>query len=231
MPRRDAKGIITDTFKDIILRMVDLKGDGVEDAIAKARAEKRPACILFLGFNGSGKTTTIAKLSDMLKKKGDKPVLAAADTFRAASIEQLQVHADRLGINVIKHQYGADPAAVIFDARKHAESRDIDVVMADSAGRMHTNVNLMDELKKIVRVNKPDLRILVVDSLTGNDVVNQVRSFGEGVGIDGIVMTKMDVNEKGGSILSVGFTAFGRVAYLRGDGKFDAKKFVSGLLG
>jgi fused signal recognition particle receptor len=236
VPRRDAKAVISDTFRKILLEIVDVRGPGIKDAIESARKEGRPACILFLGFNGSGKTTTIAKISRKLMDEGYKPVLAAADTFRAASIEQLEVHGGRLGLKVIKHKYGADPAAVIFDARKHAESKGLDVVMADSAGRMHTNANLMDELKKIVRVNKPDLKVLVVDSLTGNDVVSQVQTFGEEIGVDGLVLTKMDVNEKGGSIISACHASGKPVLYIGtgqeyGDiAEFEPEKFVSGLL-
>jgi len=191
---------------------------------------------MFLGFNGSGKTTTIAKVAKLLIKGKHRPVLAAADTFRAASIEQLEFHGDKLGIGVIKQKYGADPAAVVFDARKHAESSGLDVVLVDTAGRMHTNVNLMDELKKIARVNSPDLKILIVDSLTGNDVVEQVRMFDAGVGIDGMILTKMDVNEKGGSVMSACYVSKKPVMFIgTGQGyddieEFDPKKFVSKLL-
>ncbi len=230
--RKEAGSLIKDTFEKLLLDIVRLDGKDVESVVKK----KKPATILFLGFNGSGKTTSIAKVAQMLKDSGKKPVLAAADTFRAASIEQLEVHGKRLDLKVVKHDYGADPAAVIFDARKHAESKGLDVVLADSAGRMHTNVNLMDELKKIVRVNNPDLKILVVDSLTGNDVVNQVREFNEHIGIDGLVLTKMDVNEKGGSIISACYTSKKPVLFI-GTGqeyecieKFDAEKFVKNLL-
>jgi fused signal recognition particle receptor len=230
--RGEAGALIKDTFKKMLLDMVSQ--DEVD--LDKLMKEKKPITILFLGFNGSGKTTTIAKLARILKDKGKKPVLAAADTFRAASIEQLEVHGNRLDLKVIKHDYGADPAAVIFDAKKHAESKGLDVVLADSAGRMHTNVNLMDELKKIVRVNSPDLKILVVDSLTGNDVVQQVRVFGENIGIDGLVLTKTDVNEKGGSVISACHVSKKPVLYL-GTGqeydcleRFEPVKFVKNLL-
>jgi fused signal recognition particle receptor len=230
--RKEAGNLIRRTFEQLLVDTVKLP----EVDILEMSGRKKPLTILFLGFNGSGKTTTIAKLAHMLMKRGKKPVLAAADTFRAASIEQLEVHGKRLKLNVIKHKYGADPAAVIFDARKYAESRGLDVVLADSAGRMHTNVNLMDELKKIVRVNSPDLKVLVVDSLTGNDVVSQVRDFNEHVGIDGLVLTKLDVNEKGGSIISACYTSKKPVIFL-GTGqdygslkKFEPEKFVRGLL-
>jgi fused signal recognition particle receptor len=236
VPRREAGSIIRESFEEILLQTVR-KGDvDIDMVIKKAKAEGRPATILFLGFNGSGKTTTVAKVARMLMDAGHRPVLAAADTFRAASIEQLEFHGRKLGIGVIKHGYGSDPAAVIFDARKHAESRGLDVVLADSAGRMHNNANLMDELKKVVRVNKPDLKILVIDSLTGNDVVSQAESFSGGVGIDGIVMTKMDVNEKGGSIISACHASGKPVMYIgTGQGysdlkKFDPEKFVRSVL-
>ncbi len=230
--RKDARNLIQETFERLLLDIVKLPQVDIEKLIR----EKKPVTILFLGFNGSGKTTTIAKVAKMLIDRGKKPVLAAADTFRAASIEQLEVHGKRLDLNVIKHKYGADPAAVVFDARKHAESRGLDVVLADSAGRMHTNANLMDELDKIVRVNKPDLKILVVDSLTGNDVVNQAKEFDRHVGIDGFVLTKIDVNEKGGSIISACYASKKPVLFL-GTGqeydcieKFEPDEFVKDLL-
>ncbi len=168
--------------------------------------EKKPFVIIFLGFNGSGKTTTIARVAYLLKQKGISCVFAAADTWRAGAIEQIQEHGTKLGIPVIIQKYGADPAAVIFDAVKHATSKGIDVVLADTAGRSHTNVNLMDEMKKIVRVNKPDLKILVLDALTGNDIYEQCRLFNEAVGVDGLVLTKADVYDKGGAALSAAWT-------------------------
>ncbi len=230
---------LTESLRESLL-MAFRKEDPIrklEDAIKKARLEGRPACIVFLGFNGSGKTTTIARVAHLLSKKGHRPVLAAGDTFRAAAIEQLEVHGERIGARVIKHQYGADSAAVIFDAVKFARSKGFDVVLADTAGRAHTDRNLMDELRKVVRVNNPDLKILVVDSLTGNDAVEQARRFSEAVGIDGVVMTKTDVNEKGGSILSVAY-ATGKPILFIGTGQgyddlwpFDPEEFVNQLLG
>jgi fused signal recognition particle receptor len=235
--RKDAERVIRDSFRQLLLETVDQGKTSIRDAIKAAKSEKRPACMVFLGYNGSGKTTTIAKIASRLLRERHKPVLAAADTFRAASIEQLEFHGGKLGINVIKHKYGADPAAVVFDARQHAASKGLDIVLADTAGRMHTNVNLMDELKKITRVNSPDLKILVVDSLTGNDVVHQVRKFDEGVGIDGLVLTKMDVNEKGGSIISACHIAKKPVMFIgTGQGyddlqEFEPERFVDQILG
>ncbi len=234
--RKDAERVIIGAFRKLLLETVNQGEVSISEVIKAAKKEKRPACMVFLGYNGSGKTTTIAKVASKLLREKCKPVLAAGDTFRAASIEQLQFHGDKLGINVIKHNYGADPAAVVFDARKHAESKGLDAVLADTAGRMHTNVNLMDELKKVTRVNNPDLKILVVDSLTGNDVVHQVSKFDESIGIDGLILTKMDVNEKGGSIISACFTAKKPVLFLgTGQGyddleEFDPEKFVEQIL-
>jgi fused signal recognition particle receptor len=198
--------------------------------------EKKPLSIVFLGFNGTGKTTTIARLGKMFKDNNKKVLFAAADTFRAAAIHQLEEHGKNLKIEVIKHDYGADPAAVIFDAVKAATARDVDIVLADTAGRSQANLNLMEELKKIIRVNKPDLKILVVDCLTGNDAVDQARLFDEAVGVDGIIMTKADVYEKGGAVLSASHAINKPILYI-GTGqdyqdieKFDVDKVVQTLL-
>lgn len=164
-----------------------------------------PYTIIFFGINGSGKTTSIAKLASLLKKSGISCVLAAADTFRAASIEQLQKHADSLGIPIIKHDYGSDPAAVAFDAKKYAEAHNIKAVLIDTAGRMYTKQNLIKEMEKIIRVSKPNLKIFVGESITGNDAVEQAKTFNEAVDIDGIILTKADVDEKAGTILSVSY--------------------------
>jgi len=203
--RGDAIDIVENAFKDSLVEIVDQGSVNIDNVIKDAKKNGKVACIVFLGFNGSGKTTSIARIANYLKKKGYNPVLAAGDTFRAASIEQLEVHGNNLGLKVIKHDYGSDAAAVIFDAVKYAKGNDNDVVLADTAGRSHKDKNLMDELKKVIRVNSPELKILVVDSLTGNDAVEQARNFDETAGVDSVVMTKTDVNPKGGSILSVCF--------------------------
>jgi fused signal recognition particle receptor len=225
--------------KDEVTKAVRKSLVGIFDAQTidlKRELKKRPYLMVFLGFNGAGKTTTIAKIANLLKKQGYTSVFAAGDSFRAASIEQLEVHGKKLGIKTIKHDYGADPAAIVFDAVKHAESNDVDVVLADTAGRAHTNRNLMDQLEKVCRVNKPDLKILVVDSITGNDVVEQARMFDKAAGIDALIFTKADVNPKGGAILSVSYLLKKPVMFI-GTGQeykdlkeFDKEWFVDQIL-
>ncbi len=169
------------------------------------QSENQPFVIVFFGINGSGKTTTIAKIAYLLQKNNLSCILAAGDTFRAASIEQLEIHASKLKIEVIKSKYGADPASVAFDAIKHAKSKKIRVVLVDTAGRMHTKENLLKEMEKIVRISKPDLKIFVAESITGNDATQQAKSFNDAIGIDGIILTKADVDEKGGTSISVSY--------------------------
>lgn len=169
----------------------------------KMAEEKKPFIVLFLGPNGAGKTTTIAKIASAFQKKGKKTVLASSDTFRAGSIEQLETHAERIGVRVVKHKYGADPAAVAFDAVKSAESGKADVVLIDSAGRQETNKNLLNELKKIVRVIKPDLKIYVGESYTGQALLHQAEEFEKEVGVDGFILTKIDTDAKGGTAISL----------------------------
>ncbi|RLJ07815.1 MAG: signal recognition particle-docking protein FtsY [Candidatus Aenigmatarchaeota archaeon] len=234
--RGKTEDFIKQALKEVLLEVVSQKGKGFEQMIKESKKHGKPACFVFLGFNGSGKTTSIAKAAHYMMSKGFKPVLAAGDTFRAASIEQLEHHGEKLGIKVIKHQYGSDSAAVVFDAKKFAESKGYDAVLADTAGRAHTDKNLMEELSKVVRVNKPDMKILVLDSLTGNDAVEQARTFDSFVGVDAVILTKTDVDEKGGSVLSVCYAIKKPVLFL-GTGQdyedfesFEPKKFVNRLL-
>jgi len=166
---------------------------------------KQPYVIVFLGVNGTGKTTTIAKIADFLKKKGFSSVAAASDTFRAAAIEQLSYHMEKVGIRVIKHEYKSDPASVAFDAIEHAKARNVDVVLVDTAGRQVSNKNLMFEMQKIVRVANPDLIVFIGDSLAGNDALNQAKEFKKNVGIDANILTKFDADAKGGAALSISF--------------------------
>jgi fused signal recognition particle receptor len=230
--RGEIENVVKKSFRDSILDILKVEGFDLLDKIKT----KKPFLIVFLGFNGVGKTTSIARIGYLLKENGISCVFAAADSWRAAAIEQLEEHGKILGIDVIKHKYGADPAAVIFDAVKHAQSKNIDVVLADTAGRSHANVNLMDELKKIIKVNKPDLKILVLDALTGNDIYDQCKMFNDAVGVDGLIITKADVYEKGGATLSASHTIKKPILYL-GVGqdykdleKFDSNKIVERLL-
>ena len=153
-------------------------------------------------------------------------VIAAADTFRAAAIDQLQLHADKLNIKMIKHDYGSDAAAVAFDAVKHAEAKKIDVVLIDTAGRIHSNINLMDEMKKIIRVAKPDLKIFIGESITGNDCTEQAKKFNEAIGIDGIILSKADIDEKGGAAISISYITGKPILYIgTGQEYKDIKEF------
>ncbi|MDP7182108.1 MAG: signal recognition particle-docking protein FtsY [Candidatus Woesearchaeota archaeon] len=198
--RGEVATIVSDSLKKSIGELF-IKAD---DLVAKAKT-KKPYVICFVGVNGSGKTTNIAKVAKKMLDNGLQPVLAAADTFRAAAIDQLNVHGDKLGVKVISHDYGADAAAVAFDAIQHAKATNKDVVLIDTAGRLHSNQNLMEEMKKIVRVAKPDLKIFVGESITGNDCVEQAKHFNDAIGVDGIILSKADVDEKGGAAISISY--------------------------
>jgi len=205
----------------------------------KEKLDSKPApfVIMFVGINGTGKTTVIAKLASRLQKSGYSVVLAAADTFRAGAIEQITIHSERLGCKLIKHKAGGDPAAVAYDAVEHARARRRGVVLIDTAGRMQTNTNLMDEMKKIKRVAKPDLVVFVGDSLAGSDAVEQARRFDEAVGIDAVVLTKIDADSKGGAALSIAKSVGKPIAYVSYGQeyeqfrKFDADWMVARIFG
>lgn len=188
--------------------------------------EKQPFVITFIGVNGTGKTTTLAKIANLFKEEGLEVVLAASDTFRAAAIDQLKEHANTLGVKLISQGYGADPAAVAFDAIEHAKARGADVVMIDTAGRLHSNTNLMAELGKVIRVAKPDLKIFIGESITGNDCVEQAKEFDRIAGIDAIILSKADVDDKGGAAISVSYITKKPILYLGvGQAYGDLKKF------
>ncbi len=237
------------------VRIGTKKADVVEDAVRNAVLDilrpprkvdllkmirdkvEKPFIIVFVGFNGSGKTTTIAKLAKWLKDRGFSSVIAASDTFRAGAIEQLEQHAKNVGVRVIKHDYGADPAAVAYDAIEHAKARNVDVVLVDTAGRNELNRNLLDEMRKIVRVTKPDLVLFVGDSLAGNSIVEQARQFNSAVRIDGAILTKLDADSRGGAALSIGH-AIGVPILFVGTGQgyndirpFDERWFVDLIFG
>jgi len=226
--------VINQALKQILIET--LTSGGAPDIISEIKSSEKPYVILFLGVNGTGKTTTMAKFAQTLKDNRISSVFAAGDTFRAGAIEQLEIHSQKLGIKFISHAKGADSAAVIFDAVAHAKARGIDVVLADSAGRMQTNINLMDELGKIVRVNKPNLKVFVGDALTGNDAVEQAKKFDEMAGVDAVILTKMDADAKGGAALSITHAINKPIIYV-GMGQsysdlkpFDAQWFVDQVL-
>lgn len=182
--------------------------------------------ILFVGVNGTGKTTTLAKVANLFKKNRFSVVIAAGDTFRAGSIEQLEQHANRLGIRVIKQNYGSDAAAVAYDAISHAKAKGIDIVLIDSAGRMQSNKNLISEMQKIVRVTEPDLKLFVGDALAGNDALSQAKEFNDAIGIDGAILTKVDADPSGGAALSVAFVTGKPIVYVGvGQGYEDLRRF------
>ena len=196
------------------------------DLNERIKAKAPPFVIMFVGINGGGKTTSIAKLAHRMQQHGLSCVLAAGDTFRAGAIEQITLHSEKLGCRVIKHQEGSDPAAVAYDAVEHAKARKKDVVLIDTAGRMQTNTNLMDEMKKIKRVAKPDLVFFVGDALAGTDAVEQARRFDAAVGIDAVILTKIDADAKGGAALSISHTIGKPIAYVSfGQDYEDFRKF------
>ncbi len=206
------------------------------DEIKKKKADNLPYIIVFLGVNGTGKTTTIAKIAHYFKKNNISSVAAASDTFRAAAIEQLTYHMERVGIRVIKHSYNSDPASVAYDAIQHATAKGIDVVLVDTAGRQVSNKNLIIELQKIVRIAKPDLIVFVGDSLAGNDALIQAKEFKNNVGIDANILTKLDADAKGGAALSISFETKKPILFV-GTGQnyddlkpFDKNYFISNIL-
>ncbi len=233
-PRAKVKAILS----DVLLSVLDRAGRlDIFELIEKKRSSGEPAIIVFIGINGTGKTTSIAKLAHILLKKGRTCIVAAGDTYRSGSIEQLEQHTKKIGVRLIKHQYGADPAAVAFDAVNYARAHGVNAVLIDTAGRMQTNTNLLEEMRKIVRVTKPDLTILVVDALTGNDAVEQGKVFSQAVKIDGIILSKLDADVKGGNAISLSYI-MGKPVTLVGTGQgyddlesFQPQTIVKNLLG
>jgi fused signal recognition particle receptor len=233
-PRKGVKTILG----DVLLSVLDRAGRlDLFDFIEKKRKAGEPAVIVFVGINGTGKTTSIAKLAYVLQKRGLTCVLAASDTYRSGAIEQLAEHARRIGVRMIQHQYQGDPAAVAYDAVNYARAHGVNAVLIDTAGRMGTNTNLLEEMRKIVRVTKPDLTILVVDALTGNDAVEQGKVFSQAVKIDGIILAKLDADIKGGNAISLSYI-MGRPVTLVGTGQgyddlepFQPQNIVKNLIG
>lgn len=223
----DVKSLVRESLRETVLEVLR---SGGEIDLVKMVEEKRktgePFTMVFLGVNGTGKTLSVAKVAHFLQKRGFSCVLAAADTFRAGSIEQLEKHAKNLGVKCIKQSYRSDAAAVAWDAVEHAKAKHVNVVLVDTAGRMQTDKNLLDEMKKIVRVVNPDLKVFVGDALTGNDAVEQAEKFNEAVGIDAIILTKVDADAKGGAALSITYATRKPIMFVGvGQGYDDLEKF------
>jgi fused signal recognition particle receptor len=216
--KENINNIVIKSLKDSILQVLHEPPNLIEIINKKQKLNPEPYVIIFFGINGSGKTTSLAKLAQFLEKNKLHCVLAAADTFRAASIEQLKIHGEKLSLPVISSQYGADPASVAFDAISYAKKHRKNVVLIDTAGRMYTKENLMKEMEKIIRISKPDLKLFVGESITGNDATLQAKTFNEAIGIDGIILTKADVDDKAGTILSVSQTT-NKPIYFLGTGQ------------
>ncbi len=213
-------------LRNAVAEIIDISGKSMTEMIEAKKAQGEPLVVMFVGINGTGKTTTIGKLANYYLKKGYTPVIAAADTFRAGAIEQVNYHADKVGVKLIKHQKGSDPAAVAFDAVEHAKAQGKELVLIDTAGRMQTNTNLMDEMKKIKRVAKPDLVVFVGDALTGNDATQQASKFNEAIDLDGVILTKADADSKGGASLSIGYVIKKPILFLgMGQGYDDIKEY------
>lgn len=227
------RGRVLDTVKQSLQRSIEglFSAEPIDLVESLRKKKEKPFVIVFVGVNGSGKTTTIAKVAHLLKKKGFSCLLVAGDTWRAASIQQLEEHGRNLDVRVIKHDYGSDPAAVAFDGIKAAQAKQIDAVLIDTAGRQHSNKNLMDEMKKIIRIAKPDLKIFVGESIVGNDAVDQAEQFNAAVGLDCIILTKADVDDKGGAAVSISHVIGKPILYLGiGQHYSDLASFTPGTI-
>lgn len=222
--RGEIVSIIRNSLKETILNLFDVVHVNVIEEIKKKKEE--PYVIVFFGVNGVGKTSVISKFAKLCQRNNLKVVFGAGDSFRKGAIEQLEEWGRRLDVKVIKHQYGSDPAAICFDTVKFAKSHNVDVVLLDTAGRLHSNQNLMMEMEKIIRVVKPNLKVFVTESLIGNDAIEQSKLFNESIGIDGIVLTKTDVDEKGGTLVSIEYVTKKPILYLSsGQEPDDLKEF------
>ncbi|MCX9085441.1 MAG: signal recognition particle-docking protein FtsY [Candidatus Methanoperedens sp.] len=207
----DTGKIVEEALRKSILKVISVESFDFDAFVKKT---PKPVSIVFVGVNGTGKTTTVAKMADRFKAQGYSIVIAAGDTFRAGAIEQIDRHAETLGIKIIKHQEGADPAAIIYDAIQFAKAKHKDIVLADTAGRLHTNINLMDQLKKVCRVNNPSLIIFVDEAIAGNDAVERAKMFNDAVPFHGSILTKADADSKGGAAISISYTTGKPIMFL-----------------
>lgn len=234
----DRESAVKRAIYEVLLSILnDVPDADLEAEVFAALKSNKPVVLMFLGPNGYGKTTTLAKLAYLFKSRGLQSVLAAADTFRAGAKEQLEEHGRRLDLRVIGGKYGSDPASVAYDAVQHARARDIPLVLIDTAGRMHTDKNLMDELSKIQRVVEPHLSVFVFDSQLGNEALEIAKHYSKYVRIDGMIATKVDSYPKGGSILTFLY-ALKKPIYYLGTGqqysdlvKFKKEDYVTQLIG
>lgn len=225
--RESSEEVVTNALRHAIEEVL---GDGF-DLAGYIKAHDKPVKILFTGVNGTGKTTSVAKIAFYLQSQGLSVVVGAGDTFRAGAIEQIRVHCDRLGIKLIAHQEGADPSAVIYDTVEYAKAHNIDVVLADSAGRFHNRVNLMNQLEKIKRVMKPDLVFYVDEAVAGNDAVIRAEEFEKTVSTNGVILTKVDMDPKGGAAISIAYTIGKPLVFLGvGQEYADMKPFTPALI-
>jgi len=232
------KNLVQGALKKVMVQILTSQIQlDIIDLVNRKKSEDEPAIFLFMGVNGIGKTTTIAKMGHYLRKQGFTCVLAAADTFRAGAIQQLEKHANKLQMKIVKGEYGADGASIAFDAINHAQARHINVVLVDTAGRMETNKNLIDEVKKIVRVSEPDLKIFVGSLLVGNAAWQQAETFSTQVGIDANILTMADADIRGGAALSITYLTKKPIIFL-GNGQsyddlipFNPEKFADTLIG
>ncbi|MEF8784642.1 MAG: signal recognition particle-docking protein FtsY [Haloarculaceae archaeon] len=226
--------MVTDAVREALYDVISVGQFDFDERVAEA---DKPVTIIFTGVNGVGKTTTIAKLARYFEDRGLSTVLANGDTYRAGANEQLQQHAENLDKKVISHEQGSDPAAVIYDAVEYAEANDVDVVLGDTAGRLHTSDGLMDQLSKIDRVIEPDMTLFVDEAVAGQDAVNRAREFNEAAEIDGTVLTKADADQQGGAAISIAHVTGKPILFL-GTGqdyddieRFDPERIVDTLLG
>jgi fused signal recognition particle receptor len=225
--------LVEDALRDALLEVISVGQFDFEQRIAEA---EKPVVIVFTGVNGVGKTTSIAKLSEWLEERGFSSVLANGDTYRAGANEQIREHAEALDRKLIAHEQGGDPAAVIYDGVEYAEANDIDVVLGDTAGRLHTSNDLMAQLEKIDRVVDPDMTIFVDEAVAGQDAVERAKQFDEAAAIDGAILTKADADSQGGAAISIAHVTGKPILFLgTGQGyddiqRFDPERLVEQLL-
>ena len=226
--------LVEDALRDALLSVIDV---GQFDFLDEIAAREKPVTVVFTGVNGVGKTTSIAKVASYLEERGFSTVLANGDTYRAGANQQIQEHADALGLKCISHEQGGDPTAVVYDAVEYAEANDVDVVLGDTAGRLHTSDDLMSQLAKLDRVVEPDLTIFVDEAVAGQDAVNRAREFDDAAEIDGTILTMADADSQGGAAISVSHVTGKPILFL-GTGQgyddlqpFDPEALVDDLVG